>query len=248
MSSLMLTGVGPTNGGSQWTPASLSNLGLWLRGDMGITLNGTDVSAWADQSGNGRDYTQAVALAQPAYLATGGPNSTPCLDFDGLAKFMASAGWTESGAGTLVVVHKLDTSPVGGAMGCFTISDGTNHNDFQFIQFAGYTEYNVVIGGGGSLVGFSPFDLTGFKAMVFSYNGSGSGTGANYDAYVNGISQPIVASSSGAAYSSGSEIGRRMDVGTAYMDGKVSEIIMRSVATTGTDLTSLLAYLTARYS
>ncbi len=38
----------------------------WVRADLGITI-GTGVSAWADQSGNGKDYTQATGANQPVY-------------------------------------------------------------------------------------------------------------------------------------------------------------------------------------
>lgn len=33
-------------------PIPATGLGLWLRADTGVTLNGTAVSQWADQSGN----------------------------------------------------------------------------------------------------------------------------------------------------------------------------------------------------
>lgn len=58
-----------------FTPASISGLDLWLRADLGVTLNGSNVSAWADQSGNNRNCSQASAPAQP-----GGPNPDPQLN------------------------------------------------------------------------------------------------------------------------------------------------------------------------
>jgi hypothetical protein len=58
-----------------------SGLIVWLRSDMGITLNGSDVSSWADQSGNGNDVAQAVAANQPAYVEP--TPGLPYLDFDG---------------------------------------------------------------------------------------------------------------------------------------------------------------------
>jgi len=42
-------------------------LKLWLKYDTGITLNGSDVSAWNDQSGNDNHAAQATASRQPAY-------------------------------------------------------------------------------------------------------------------------------------------------------------------------------------
>jgi hypothetical protein len=45
-------------------------IGLWLVSDLGITLNGSTVSAWADQSGNGRNATQGNASLQPTRNAS----------------------------------------------------------------------------------------------------------------------------------------------------------------------------------
>lgn len=55
----------------------------WWRSDLGITLNGSTVSAWADQSGNGHHLTQGTAANQPTYNVSGGPGGKPSLLFDG---------------------------------------------------------------------------------------------------------------------------------------------------------------------
>ena len=62
----------------------------WLQAvqaDRGITLNGSTVSAWADQSGNAKDYSEATN--QPTYNATG-LNGRPTLTFDGTNDKLAS--------------------------------------------------------------------------------------------------------------------------------------------------------------
>lgn len=54
-----------------------------LLADTGITLNGSDVSAWADQSAGGTfDVAQGTAADQPGYLADAG-DGAPAIDFDG---------------------------------------------------------------------------------------------------------------------------------------------------------------------
>lgn len=53
-----------------FSPASLPGLQVWLRSDLGITLNGSTVSAWADQSGLGNHFTQGTAAVQPAYSSS----------------------------------------------------------------------------------------------------------------------------------------------------------------------------------
>ena len=45
----------PSSGGVPFSPTDLSDLSLWLKADAGVTLSGANVTAWADQSGNGRN-------------------------------------------------------------------------------------------------------------------------------------------------------------------------------------------------
>lgn len=55
---------------SDFVPSDLASNVLWLNANKGITLNGPDVSAWDDQSGNGNDAAQAMTQAQPVFSAT----------------------------------------------------------------------------------------------------------------------------------------------------------------------------------
>jgi hypothetical protein len=50
-----------------WSPSHESSLEAWYQKAVGITLNGSDVSAWADSSSNGYDMVQATASEQPSY-------------------------------------------------------------------------------------------------------------------------------------------------------------------------------------
>ena len=50
-----------------WQPSDETGLEAWYKNQAGITLNGSDVSAWADSSTNSFDMVQATASEQPAY-------------------------------------------------------------------------------------------------------------------------------------------------------------------------------------
>jgi Concanavalin A-like lectin/glucanases superfamily len=65
-----------------FSPTSLAGLVLWLRADLGVSLNGGKVSAWADQSGNGNNAQQASSANQPSFNATAPSlNNSPTLSF-----------------------------------------------------------------------------------------------------------------------------------------------------------------------
>lgn len=52
-----------------WTPAQLAPY-AWYRGDLGITLVGSKVSAWGDQSGNGNHLAQTTDALRPTYVSS----------------------------------------------------------------------------------------------------------------------------------------------------------------------------------
>jgi hypothetical protein len=81
------TSVGLRNG-NLWTP-EVANTALWLDGSdtTTITLNSGNVSQWNDKSGNGRNFSQSTATAQPAYTANQ-LNGLPALIFDGVDDFL----------------------------------------------------------------------------------------------------------------------------------------------------------------
>jgi len=80
---------------------------LWLRADVGITLAGGTVSAWADQSGNSNNATQNTGNNQPSFLE-GAMNFNPTLDFDGVSDFLqGNAGGSNT---TLFMVAQSDLS------------------------------------------------------------------------------------------------------------------------------------------
>jgi len=68
------------------TPRLIPNLGLWLDAGVGVTLVSGAVDAWADQSGNGRNFSAPGATNRPAYSGT--LNGLPVLTFDGSTDYL----------------------------------------------------------------------------------------------------------------------------------------------------------------
>jgi hypothetical protein len=64
---------------------------LYVQSDLGVTLNGSTVSAWADQSGNGNNFSQGTASKQPTFT-TNVLNGRPSVLFDGTDDDMTASG------------------------------------------------------------------------------------------------------------------------------------------------------------
>lgn len=68
------------------TPGGVTgNLELWLKADAGVTVSGTKVTQWDDQSGNNRHHTQGTDLNRPDYINSTDPylfNHQPTLRFN----------------------------------------------------------------------------------------------------------------------------------------------------------------------
>lgn len=92
-------------------PNRVSNLYAWFRSDLGVSLNGSTVSAWADQSGNGRNLTQSTASKQPTYNAGDVQyNNYPSLTFASASQTVmtnSSFTWTTF---TVIIVCKATAS------------------------------------------------------------------------------------------------------------------------------------------
>ena len=102
-----------------WQPSDETGLEAWYKYQSGITLNGSDVSAWADSSSNSFDMVQATASEQPAY-------NSGAIDFDASAtqNLQSASDITLSGAFTIGI--KLNIAAVGGVV----LGDNTETGEF----------------------------------------------------------------------------------------------------------------------
>jgi hypothetical protein len=69
--------------------AVLGSAAWYVDAALGITI-GTGVSAWADQSGNGRNFTQATGSLQPLLIASA-INGQPSVKADGVDDFLQNS-------------------------------------------------------------------------------------------------------------------------------------------------------------
>ena len=102
-----------------WQPSDETGLEAWYKFQTGITLNGSDVSAWADSSENSFNMVQATASEQPDYNS-GAIEFAPA-DTHNLG---SASDITLSGAFTIGI--KLNIAAAGGVI----IGDNTETGEF----------------------------------------------------------------------------------------------------------------------
>ena len=89
-------------------PTDLSGLLWWIKADLGITENPTGhVQTWADQSGNGLDFTQGNVNRKPR-LDRSTLNGTQVIDFDGTEYMTQGTISNVAQPGHLFVVARVD--------------------------------------------------------------------------------------------------------------------------------------------
>lgn len=107
-----------------------NRLELWLKSDAGVVLNGSTVSKWEDQSGNGNDAIQTNANRQPV-LVENGLNGKPVLSFDGVDDRLGFTGSSLISQMTMFFVYKLKLTP----LPIFILTFGPANNSQQRFAF-----------------------------------------------------------------------------------------------------------------
>lgn len=88
---------------TDFDPTQISNLRLWLRADLGISLSSNNVTSWSDQSGNGFNMSQGASSQQPIFIPSG-KNQKPAVRFDGVDDFLLSSSNVLTGTGDFSIV------------------------------------------------------------------------------------------------------------------------------------------------
>ena len=98
------------NMGGGFSPFAVGRPIVFLDAAKGITLNGADVSDWADQSGEGNDPSQGTAADQPLFnVSDSNFNNNPSITFDGVSENLFRATFTGgeiSQPNTVFIVYK----------------------------------------------------------------------------------------------------------------------------------------------
>lgn len=226
------------------TPKSIfgSSLELWLRADLGITLNGGNVSAWADQSGKGdanRNALQGTAALQPLWTAAKAAYAgMPVVDFgvahaDGEALVTGAFG---SAPNQPLAIYVVGNAASAGTNNYFLDSLSTvtetylisNHSATRYETFAGVTDF------------LAATEVTAASVLGWQLNGASS------KMYKNAVTE-IVSGPNGANNPTGFTIGNYAGLGNFSSKGPIAEVIVASGAFNANRHASVMRYLGARY-
>jgi len=214
--------VGSMPADPPFSPTLLSGLLIWTRADMGVTLNKSAVSTWADQSGNGNNL-MSLGTNQPTLLPIDtNLGSGSSLVFAGGQK-MNSAALTIAQPNTIIVVGRVTT--LSGNPGI--IDDQTNR---QLGYLPGGTTYAM---DAGATVSGGVTD-TARHAWAWVFNGATS------KLYIDATAAPVLSGNAGAGSGTGGLIIGTQSTG--FMTGEIAEVIVYSRALSTTELDKIFTY------
>jgi len=235
----------PPGQASGWSPTfappMIPGCLLWLRGDLGITLNSGNVSSWADQSGlndPNKNVTQATGSKQPAYNAVDGAyNGQATLSFTAASVSVLRSGtWSVAPAQPLTVVFVGE-----GSTATQYMFDGINGAAFNnlacFLASANRMELDA---GAGLAVNTGIYAGQQCLAAVFN--------GATSSLYQNNSRTPTISGNAGSTAITGMAVGGDGPGTADSLNGKIAEFIMYSQVLTTPQLNQLFVYLSNRYA
>jgi hypothetical protein len=210
-------------------PTSVGSLVQWIRADMGTSLNGATVSAWADQSGSGYHYTQATADRQPELISSS-INGKPAVRFDGTNDFMSCSTFALSQPYTLACV----TQPRRNVGGMITWG---GLNVYLYRPLSGWRIYG----------GTSQIDTVGAATINIWHIVLGVFNGASSSIYKNNAA--AVTGSIGTDGFSGTTIGNYYTGADLYSEQcDIAEILVYSKALSAAEISTVKTYLNSRYA
>jgi len=237
------------NAYSSFSPASLSGLSLWLKSDSGVTLSGSNVTSWTDQSGNGNNAVTNTG-EEPTFVSSF-LNGNPAIEFDGHGQIMEIADansldflnmssfivlkYIGEGTGNnIVYIKNADAgSPADQAMYGLV---ATNFGKVSFSQnVGGWNDHQTQIDIQDSIT----------KILSMTYDG------INQRVYSNGDYSDVFNINGNIKTSTGVlQIGgyNKSFNDAEYFYGQIAEIIMYNRAVTNTERQQVESYLNTKYA
>ena len=243
-------GLGAQNarkvGGS---PIPSSGLSLWLKADAGVTTSGSNVTAWADQSGNGKNATGANTLPT---LQSNAINGYPAIRFNNIdidtSKFVISSSFNLKNSSAFVVVKQLNLDNEYARYLSFPAFEALDYNadDGLAVLFnngvpqlqitSNAIDATIADADANNVFAIASYKIDNSGNISAFYNGGSEGTNQNSNmASQNGISEIYIGQSPSNFVTEG-------------LYGDIAEIVMYSRAVTTPERQQVEAYLNTKYA
>jgi hypothetical protein len=244
----LIAGALPSLAQASFVPPDSANLEVWLNAGAGVTASGGNVSAWADQSGNGNNALQGTGADQPLFVSGSSTfGGQPSLSFNGTSDFMqAPLPVNAAGGLTVFVVASHDSAntnraTVGGSQGNYGgasqwfLMESTASSNLAEINRDSATHTSVTSG---------PLD-TSDHVYTLTYDGGAETLTQTIDGS-SASSQALFANMSLTTL----DLGALVHFGSPFDYGNVNiaEVLVYDTALSSTDASTVQTYLSDKYT
>ena len=232
--------------GSAFSLDQISGLQAWYKFNTNITLNGSNVSAWGDSSGNGNNLTQSTASDQPAYNSGDihFDETNDNMVMDTMLTLTASSGFT-----ILTVISTDDDATNNQTLfsGADTVGDSGDNGANFFRYDNSLWRFRPENGSSGQQT--ITHDLVDDEKFLLTIVGSNDSGSLNFAIRYKGSS---IGNATSADIGTGSDTFKLNIIGDhnttgQHWDGKISEFVVYNSNLTGDDLTNAESNLMTRH-
>ncbi len=225
------------------TPVTGNGMILWLRGDLGVTTSGSNVTQWSDLSGSGNDLSQTNGSAQPTFV-TNAVNSLPAVNFNGTSQyfnFPGSSTFSDFSQGESIFA--VLNPATGGPHYVFDVSNGAVSNNLTVSNTGTTGTFTVVKNGSTSGLSATSSLILGQYQLLEAFQTSTTGT-----IKVNGVQKatgtlnaPVVIARTM------NHVGTNYNASADFYQGGLAELIVFNRYLSGSEQAQVESYLMQKY-
>lgn len=215
---------------------------IWLKADNGPDdpNNGQPVSTWADQSGNGIDFSQSTSGKKPIFR-TNRINGKPAVEFDGSDDFLSSSSVRLGARLTIIAVGNFISD------GPFWLEQSTNADSNDGFYSHGLASYTMRVRRSTTSLAVNTNSEnwwgTGWHYVTFKFDTSLS---LRIDGSAVSLDTPVGSAPSDTSAQDDMYLGSR--AGTShFMDGELAELYVFGSALGTSDIETIEDILAEKY-
>lgn len=266
-STLTFTGVSFTDGyyftlGSDFSlvdgdPGGVDgSLALWLKADAGIT-GSSNITEWADQSGNGYDAEDASSTTRPN-LETATINYNDAVNFDGTDEYLQGTSGGYSHEVFMVLMPDADVTYASSSQVPYTLDAANPSSAAAWLGLgsgtSGLSNEVIYYGAGGSTEwrrGETSTSTTYSQNEPFLLSMTNNNSSSSTSLYVNATQ---IDNTTGSGSYENAESNRQYRVGGnihnwggSYFNGQIAEVVSYSSTLTTANRNKVQSYLSMKY-